>query len=114
MKKRKWYLQTWFICIMLSLWMLIIPGIVGVILLAIHYWDEKKRLLYMKELENSVQLKKKKKTAAISHSEQLEQKLKDLGATTYFEVQEKIENLSKQYNEMEVEVNNEAQKIMKS
>lgn len=110
MKKRKWYLQTWFICIMLSLWMLIIPGIVGVILLAIHYWDEKKRLLYMKELENSVQLTTEEKTAAISHSEQLEQKLKDLGATTYFEVQEKIENLSKQYNEMEVEVNNEAQK----
>lgn len=108
--KRKWYLQTWFIGVLLFLWPFVIPGIAGIILLVIHYWDERKRLAYMKELENSIQLTNDEKTAAINHAEQLEQKLRELGAKTYFEVKEKIENLSKQYNEMETEVNNEAQK----
>lgn len=54
--KRKWYLQTWFIGVLLFLWPFVIPGIAGIILLVIHYWDERKRLAYMKELENSIQL----------------------------------------------------------
>lgn len=92
--KRKWYLQTWFIGVLLFLWPFVIPGIAGIILLVIHYWDERKRLAYMKELENSIQLTNDEKTAAINHAEQLEQKLRELGAKTYFEVKEKIENLS--------------------
>lgn len=34
--KRKWYLQTWFICLMFSLWVLIIPIAVGIVLLILQ------------------------------------------------------------------------------
>lgn len=110
MEKRKWYLQTWFICVMLSLWMFIIPGVIGVILLVMHCLDERKRTIYIRELESSFQSANEEKSAAINRSEQLEQKLKDLDAETYFEVKEKIDNLSKQHEKMEEDVNSEIQK----
>lgn len=34
--KRKWYLQTWFICILFIFWPLIIPGILGAIFLVLQ------------------------------------------------------------------------------
>lgn len=34
---KHWYLQTWFICLLFSLWILVIPGILGIILLFFHY-----------------------------------------------------------------------------
>lgn len=40
--KRKWYLQTWFICLMFSLWMLIIPGIIGIVLLILQVLENQK------------------------------------------------------------------------
>lgn len=41
---KKWYLQTWFIALMFALWPFIIPGIVGIILLILHYQERKKFL----------------------------------------------------------------------
>ena len=41
---KKWYLQTWFIALMFALWPFIIPGIVGIILLVLHYQERKKFL----------------------------------------------------------------------
>lgn len=35
--KTKWYLSTWFIALMFALWFLVIPAIIGVILLVLHY-----------------------------------------------------------------------------
>lgn len=34
--KKEWYLQTWFICVMFSLWFLVIPGIAGIVLLVMQ------------------------------------------------------------------------------
>ena len=37
--KRKWYLQTWFICILFAFWPLIIPAILGIIFLVLQILD---------------------------------------------------------------------------
>lgn len=39
---KKWYLQTWFICLMFSFWFFIIPGIVGIVFLIMQYGEKKK------------------------------------------------------------------------
>ncbi|MBO5069904.1 MAG: DUF4041 domain-containing protein [Roseburia sp.] len=40
--KEKWYLQTWFICIMAALWMLIVPAIIALVLLIMQSMENKK------------------------------------------------------------------------
>lgn len=40
--KRKWYLQTWFICILFMFWPLIIPGILGMVFLALQIIENNK------------------------------------------------------------------------
>lgn len=39
---KKWYLQTWFICLMIALWPTIICGVIGVVLLIIHIIESNK------------------------------------------------------------------------
>ncbi|WP_080848672.1 hypothetical protein [Cytobacillus gottheilii] len=48
MNNNRWYLSTWFICILFSLWFLIIPLIMGLVLL----YRQKKDYL-----ENSLKVK---------------------------------------------------------
>ena len=38
--KRKWYLQTWFICLLFAFWFCIIPGIAGLVLLILQIVDD--------------------------------------------------------------------------
>lgn len=40
--KKKWYLQTWFICLNFAFWYLIIPGILGLIFLIMQILENKK------------------------------------------------------------------------
>lgn len=40
--KEKWYLQTWFICLLISFWFFIIPGILGLIFFALQIVENKK------------------------------------------------------------------------
>lgn len=39
---KKWYLQTWFICILFIFWPLIVPPIAGIVLLILQYREQKK------------------------------------------------------------------------
>ena len=48
--KRKWYLSTWFISIMIALWILVVPAIVGIVLLVISIQEDRKM---KKEMEES-------------------------------------------------------------
>ena len=43
MKERKWYLKTYFIAICFFLWFLVIPLPVGIVLLIMQHFDDKKR-----------------------------------------------------------------------
>lgn len=47
--KRKWYLSTWFISIMLALWILVVPAVVGIILLILSITEDKKMKKEMEE-----------------------------------------------------------------
>lgn len=40
--KHKWYLGTWFICLMFALWFLVIPGIIGICLLTMQFFETRK------------------------------------------------------------------------
>jgi len=40
--RSKWYLQTWFICVLFAFWFFIIPGIAGLILLIIQIIEDNK------------------------------------------------------------------------
>lgn len=40
--REKWYLQTWFICILFALWVLIVPAVLGVIFLILQIIDDSK------------------------------------------------------------------------
>lgn len=40
--KRKWYLQTWFICLLFAFWFCIIPGIAGLVLLILQAVEDNK------------------------------------------------------------------------
>ena len=37
--KRKWYLQTWFICVLFVFWPLIVPAILGVVFLILQIFE---------------------------------------------------------------------------
>lgn len=77
--KRKWYLQTWFICILFACWFLYgIPLIIGIILLLFKN-KEDKRILQQAE-----------------QAAQFEEKLNTLGATEYFEVKQKIDSMNEE------------------
>ena len=40
--KKKWYLQTWFICLLCAFWMFIVPAIAGIILLILQIIENRK------------------------------------------------------------------------
>ncbi len=100
--KKKWYLQTWFICLMFALSFTGITVLIGLILLIMHYLDDHKRDVYTIELESNIKRADEEKQAAANQIENLEQKLKDLNAETYFEVKEKIDE-----GNSEIQKNNE-------
>lgn len=118
--KQKWYLQTWFICLLFAFWMFIIPGIVGTILLIMQMIDNSK-LKKANIIDNS-NLKKEKSDLECSLQELsteniklkeetkvLNSKLEELGASTFFEVNEQINALSKKHSDMENNFNIESQ-----
>lgn len=65
--KRKWYLQTWFICLLIFFWFLFIPGFIGFILLVVQiYQDYKFKEQYgnaFNEILNNPPEKEKRKKA---------------------------------------------------
>ena len=40
--KRKWYLQTWFICVLFVFWPLVIPAVLGVVFLVLQIFENNK------------------------------------------------------------------------
>ncbi|WP_097003898.1 DUF4041 domain-containing protein [Lacrimispora amygdalina] len=40
--KQKWYLQTWLICLLFALWVFIVPGIIGLVLLILQIIENNK------------------------------------------------------------------------
>lgn len=108
--KRKWYLQTWFIFLLSLFWPLIIPGIAAFILLVLQYVDAKKQNQHFLASESSLQDITAEKNALNEQVQLLQNQLDELGADTYLEVKNKIDELSKQHSEMEQNFSLEMQK----
>lgn len=77
--KKKWYLQTWFICLLCAFWMFIVPAIVGIILLILQIIENRKTNKKYGTIDNLeynianlnsdiVNLEEKKKSAELSLS----------------------------------------------
>lgn len=123
--EKKWYLQTWFLCICFALWIFIIPFFVGIVLLIKHYInnyhrnikygefdkiDEKIQslndeiILKTKELESQIEeLNKEKnntetiKQTSISHLENKILELKNEKDTLLKEIDNLNKNLTVDY-----------------
>lgn len=54
--KQKWYLQTWFICLLFAFWMFVIPGIAGLILLIMQIVTNAKQAKDTSILESSLDI----------------------------------------------------------
>lgn len=55
--KQKWYLQTWFICLLFAFWIFIVPGIAGLVLLVMQIIENRKldkKYGAINELENKI------------------------------------------------------------
>ena len=104
--KKKWYLQTWFICILFAFWPLIIPGILGVILLVMQTLDAnalKKKYGTIDLLEHkisSLEIQKNEKEKSMSNLiAKLNQKIKDTKEeqeTILSEMKSEIDSLRKE------------------
>lgn len=104
--KKKWYLQTWFICILFAFWPLIIPGILGVILLVMQTLDAnalKKKYGTIDLLEHkisSLEIQKDEKEKSMSNLiAKLNQKIKDTKEeqeTILNEMKSEIDSLRKE------------------
>lgn len=78
--KRKWYLQTWFIAILIALWILIVPPILGIILIVLQHKDDKKRISSLES--QKVDLENRKS--------EFEKQKSDLNIDSYTDLEEKI------------------------
>lgn len=92
--KRKWYLQTWFICLLFAFWMFIIPGIAGVILLILQIIENKKtnkKYGQIDSLEDNISNLNKEIVNLEEKKKSTETSLSDSIANLNFSIQKKKE-----------------------
>lgn len=116
--EKKWYLQTWFLCLCFAFWIFIIPGIAGIVLLIKHYENNYIRNIKygefdkiddkIKDLDNQLQekqdnleielekLKKKQEESLKSNNDKITQMLQQIEKlkSEKAELKKEIENLN--------------------
>ena len=97
--KKKWYLQTWFICILFALWPLIVPGILGIAFLILQILDNKE----LKKKYGAIDLLEHKISDLESEKAKKEKSMSDLVAC----LEQKIENKKKE----QATLNNEIESL---
>lgn len=106
--KKKWYLQTWFIALLVAFWPMVIPPIIGVIFMVLQH--KRQRELESKygnidslsttieqktiELENLREKSEKEKTAALQQAERIRSELKSKKAELEKEISEAKDELN--------------------
>lgn len=113
--EKKWYLQTWFICLCFLLWLFIIPFFAGIILLIFHYINNYKRnIKYGKfdEIEKKIEelnISLKKKTEEtdkkINELTELSKKKISDNESSISKLLQDIEKLRSEKNILEREIN---------
>lgn len=107
--KQKWYLQTWFICLLFAFWMFVIPGIAGLILLIMQIVTNAKQAKDTSILESSLDIVSEEKQKFEEQVHILSNQLQELGTSDYFEVKEKILNMTKKCSDLEQDFNQQSQ-----
>ena len=108
--KKKWYLQTWFIGLLLCFWPLGIPFIAAVVLLIMQILHDKKASKLSAEMQNELTMLKLQKETLTNEITSLNSKLQELDADSYYAAKEKIDALNNKFTQMEDEFNTESQK----
>lgn len=106
--KKKWYLQTWFIALLVAFWPMVIPPIIGVFFMVLQH--KRQRELESKygnidslsttieqktiELENLREKSEKEKTAALQQAERIRSELKSKKAELEKEISEAKDELN--------------------
>ncbi|WOO35978.1 DUF4041 domain-containing protein [Anaerocolumna sp. AGMB13020] len=101
MYKEKWYLQTWFIILLIAFWFLVIPALVGLVLLIMQNNENKKLVQKYGEVDNL--------DNSINNKNIEFQKLSDY----YTEEKKKIENTNYELKKITKNLNSEISQLEK-
>lgn len=108
--KQKWYLQTWFICLLFAFWMFVIPGIIGILLLIFQIIENQKQKKCFLELQKNLETSVSEKEDLTMQVSNLVGKLDELGADNYFEVKQQTDAMAENLANMESSFSIESQK----
>lgn len=110
-KKKKWYLQTWFIGLLYMLWPAYgIPLIIAIILTVLQVLDNKKQQKQIQNLIADNDFHNARNRALSAEIASLNSKLDELDAKSYFDSKAKIDSLNQKYADMESDFNAESMK----
>lgn len=110
-KKKKWYLQTWFIGLLCMLWPIYgIPLIIAIILMIMQVLDNKKLQKQIQDLISDNDYQKMQNRGLSADTAVLNSQLEELDAQSYFEAKAKIDSLNHKYADMEADFSAETQK----
>lgn len=107
--KEKWFLQTWFICLLFAFWFFIFPGIAGIVLLTIRIIRNINRNKNISALQTELYSMTHEKTVLTKKVEELQNQLTSFGANNYFEAKQKLNYLHASYSNMKAAFDSENQ-----
>lgn len=102
--EKKWYLQTWFICILFSLWIFIIPFFIGVFFLIRHYINNYHRNIKYGEFDKMDE-KLQELTSQIETLTQEKSKTEELKQSSLDKLQNEISELCNEKQILQEEIN---------
>lgn len=105
--KQKWYLKTWFICLMFALWWFIVPLFIGIILLLIKNRADKSLTQKYGEVDQMEVEINKRKEEADKIIQQAQQQASSIVSTANSEaerINDQISTLKKEKKDIEEEV----------
>lgn len=98
--QKKWYLSTWIIALLFSLWIFIIPPIVGIVLSILRIKQEKNNKLLFEETANKVK--------------QMEDFNNSIGFYRYEDVTQKVEEIQEEIHSLETNKEAKQQELLQN
>lgn len=86
-QEKRWYMSTWFICLLFACWVFIIPPIIGIILLLQKTSEEHRK-------EDLFQQTVNQNSMLLAQNEQLNQSIVELGVTEYQQTKAKLDSMN--------------------
>ena len=106
-QKNKWYLQTWFICLLFAAWPLVVPPIIGIVLLILQYKESAKLKKFYEGINSINEYKEKRRVELDTY----EKGVKERCNKSESEGQERLDKLKNTSNELSSEISNLKSKL---